>query len=251
MKFSKIFLLFTIIMLLTGCDSETTENSEIARNIFPNTESNQIIKNAPQNSSEDRATYTEDTLRLLSGDLSIDTETKENEEENKNETPITPAPPPPIADPSLLGSYSTQILTTDENRYNNIKIVADKLNGFVLQPGSGFSFNDELGPYGKDDGFLEAKILLSNGEESTGYGGGVCQLSTTLYNAIKDLEDIEITEHHNHSTPVAYAPKNQDATVSLQSGLDFKFINNYDYPIRFETMHNPNKLTVEVHRSDV
>ena len=145
-----------------------------------------------------------------------------------------------------LATYSTQILTSDKNRYNNIKIVADRLNGFVLQPGKEFSFNNELGPYGKDDGFLEAKILLSNGKESEGYGGGVCQLSTTLYNAIKELDKIEITEHHHHSTPVAYAPKNQDATVSLQSNLDFKFKNNYDFPLRFETTYNPNNLTVIV-----
>lgn len=241
MKFLKMFFLFIIIMLMTGCDSEITDNSENARNMFPNTEQNTTVKNDSQNQSAERLTYTEDTLRLLSGDLSV------SPKENENENTSTPAH---AVDPSLLSSYSTKILTNDENRYNNIKIVADKLNGFILPPGIGFSFNDELGPYGKDDGFLEAKILLSNGEESTGYGGGVCQLSTTLYNAIKDLEDIEITEHHNHSTPVAYAPKNQDATVSLQSGLDFKFINNYDYPLRFETSHDPNNLTVKIYRNN-
>ena len=241
MKFLKMFFLFIIIMLMTGCDSEITDNSENARNMFPNTEQNTTVKNDSQNQSAERLTYTEDTLRLLSGDLSV------SPKENENENTSTPAH---AVDPSLLSSYSTKILTNDENRYNNIKIVADKLNGFILAPGIGFSFNDELGPYGKDDGFLEAKILLSNGEESTGYGGGVCQLSTTLYNAIKDLEDIEITEHHNHSIPVAYAPKNQDATVSLQSGLDFKFINNYDYPLRFETSHDPNNLTVKIYRNN-
>ena len=253
MKFSKIFLLFTIIMLIAGCDSEITENPETARNTVPQTESNTSIQNGTPNKSAERLNYTEDTLRLLSGDLSVSTvDTLEEKENNSNikgetSTPTTPE----LIDPSLLSSYSTQILTTDENRYNNIKIVADKLNGFILESGKGFSFNDELGPYGKDDGFLEAKILLSNGEESTGYGGGVCQLSTTLYNAVKDLENIEITEHHNHSTPVAYAPKNQDATVSLQSGLNFKFINNYDHPIRFETMHTPNKLTVKVFKCPI
>lgn len=106
-----------------------------------------------------------------------------------------------------------------------------------------------FGPYGKDDGFLEAKILLSNGEEAIGYGGGVCQLSSTLYNAIKDVENVEITEHHHHSAPVAYVPKNQDATVSLQSGLDFKFTNHNDFPIRFETSHTPNNLTVTLYNS--
>ena len=245
MKISRLFLLFTIL-LITGCDTNTPEESETAQNTIPeiteNIENTEIMEDS--NSTAERLAYTEETKRLLSGEFntvspSPDTNTKIDVE------PITP----PV-DPSLLSSYSTKILTNDENRYNNIKIVADKLNGFILAPGTGFSFNDELGPYGKDDGFLEAKILLSNGEESTGYGGGVCQLSTTLYNAIKDLEDIEITEHHNHSTPVAYAPKNQDATVSLQSGLDFKFINNYDYSLRFETSHDPNNLTVKIYRNN-
>ena len=185
---------------------------------------------------EDARTY--DTAERLSYESSYNfnpNSTGTNETESGENEPIA--------------TYSTQILTNDENRYNNIKIVAEKLDGFILRPGEEFSFNDELGPYGNDNGFLEAKILLSNGEESIGYGGGVCQLSTTLYNAVKGLEKIEITEHHNHSTPVAYAPKNQDATVSLQSGLDFKFKNNYDFSIRFETDYNPNTLTVNIYKS--
>ena len=147
---------------------------------------------------------------------------------------------------NVLATYTTKILTDDTNRYNNIKIVADRLNGLVLKSGEEFSFNENLGPYGKDDGFLEAKILLSNGEESKGYGGGVCQLSSTLYNAVKDLKGIEITEHHHHSAPVSYVPKNQDATVSLQSGLDFKFKNNNNFPLKFETSCDPNNLTVTI-----
>ena len=150
-----------------------------------------------------------------------------------------------------LTSYSTPILTDDTNRYNNIKIVADRLNGFILEPDEEFSFNNKLGPYGKDDGFLEAKILLSNGMESVGYGGGVCQLSTTLYNAVKEIKGIQITEHHHHSTPVAYVPKNQDATVSLQSDLDFKFKNNNDYAIKFETIYDPDTLTVIVYKCPI
>lgn len=74
-------------------------------------------------------------------------------------------------------------------------------------------------------------------------------MSSTLYNAVKNLK-VDITERHNHSSPVAYVPKNEDATVSLQSGLDFKFINKYDYKIRFETSCNPDSLTVFVHKNE-
>ncbi len=226
MKVSKLFFVISIIFI-TGCSNQKQEPSSMAQNSFP----------TPQASvpSADRVAYTEDAKRLLLGDI-LSGENNESHQFQEN-------------DLSKISTYTTKILTNDENRYNNIKIVADKLNGYILEPGNTFSFNDELGPYGKDDGFLEAKILLSNGEESTGYGGGVCQLSSTLYNAIKDLENIQITEHHHHSSPVAYVPKNQDATVSLQSGLDFKFINNYDFPLRFETSHNPNSLSVTVYNS--
>lgn len=92
---------------------------------------------------------------------------------------------------------------------------------------------------------MEANILLSDGSHDKGYGGGVCQLSSTLYNAVKNL-DVKITERHNHSVPVAYAPKNEDATVSLQSNLDFKFVNNSSKSLKFITSHDPDNLKVVV-----
>ncbi len=199
-------------------DSYASKKEETKRKIIPN----QVI---PKNANEKTITPDIDTTDIeITDDISAS---------------VSPA----------LNTYSTQILTTDSNRYNNIKIVADKLNGFILNPGQTFSFNEVCGPYGKDDGFLEATILLSDGTEDKGYGGGVCQLSSTLYNAIKDL-NIEITERHHHSSPVAYVPKGEDATVSLQSNLDFKFVNNYEYPIRFETSHTPKSLTVSVYESE-
>lgn len=144
-----------------------------------------------------------------------------------------------------LSSYSTPILSTSENRYHNIQIVADKLNGYLLGPGETFSYNQVCGPYGEEEGFLEATVLLSDGTESTDFGGGVCQLSSTLYNAVKDL-NIQITERHHHSSPVPYVPENEDATVSMESGLDFQFINQNDFALRFETAYDPNNLTVNV-----
>ncbi|MBQ9280117.1 MAG: VanW family protein [Clostridia bacterium] len=151
-----------------------------------------------------------------------------------------------VIDPFLLSSYSTKILTNDSNRYNNIKIVSDKLNGYLLGAGQTFSYNEVCGPYGESDGFLEAPVLLSDGTETKGFGGGVCQLSSTLYNAIKTL-DVDITERHHHSAPVAYVPKDEDATVSMQSDLDFKFINNTGKTLRFDTAYDPDNLTVKVY----
>lgn len=74
--------------------------------------------------------------------------------------------------------------------------------------------------------------------------GGVCQLSSTLYNVVKNIKNITIIERHHHSAAVSYVPKGQDATVSLQSNLDFKFVNNNSFSIRFKAECSNGKVTV-------
>ena len=133
-----------------------------------------------------------------------------------------------------LAAYSTPLLASSKERVNNLKIVCERLNNFILKPNETFSYNNVTGPYGADNGFEKATILLSDGTKTQGYGGGVCQLSSTLYNVVKNIDNIEITERHHHSAPVAYVPEGEDATISLQSGLDFKFTNKNDFPIRFK-----------------
>ena len=147
----------------------------------------------------------------------------------------------------LLSTYTSPILTTDKNRYHNITLVRDRLNGYILENNATFSYNQVCGPYGKKDGFKKAMIQIGKGKQKKDYGGGVCQLSSTLYNAVKDLS-IDITERHHHSTPVNYVPKNDDATVSLKTGLDFQFINRTGYPIEFSVSSTEKELTVSVYQ---
>lgn len=144
----------------------------------------------------------------------------------------------------LLATYSTSLQGSSEERVNNIEIVCSRLNDYILEPNATFSYNSTTGPFGPEDGFEEAPILLSDGSTSEGYGGGVCQLSSTLYNVVKNIENIAITERHHHSKPVSYVPENEDATVSIQSNLDFQFINHNDYPIQFKTQCADNQVTV-------
>ena len=148
---------------------------------------------------------------------------------------------------TLLSTYTTPILTKDKNRYHNITIVRDRLNGYVLNNDETFSYNHVCGPYGKKDGFRKAIIQIGKGKKTKDYGGGVCQLSSTLYNVVKNLE-IEITERHHHSTPVNYVPQNEDATVSLKTGLDFQFINRTGYPIEFSVSSTEDELTVSAYQ---
>lgn len=147
-----------------------------------------------------------------------------------------------------LASYSTPLGSSTDERINNLDIVCKRLNNFILKSGETFSYNDVCGPYGPSDGFEEATILLSDGTEDKGYGGGVCQLSSTLYNVVANIPNMEIVERHHHSTAVSYVPKNQDATVSLQSNLDFKFKNNNKFDVRFVAVCGDGEVKVEAYR---
>lgn len=254
MKLNYIFLIILLIALI-GCENTNTNDNNKNDSYDINSSGEKIkssIENmyAPMrlNAIRNQNSFNESNQPISrtdnSDELDKNTTQTNNDEPEDEYIPNTPSEDDE-KDSNFLSTYSTKILTNDSNRYNNIEIVSKRLNEVTLQPGESFSFNDICGPYGKSDGFLEATILLSDGTESKGYGGGVCQLSSTLYNAIKTL-NVDITERHHHSTPVAYVPKNEDATVSLQSGLDFKFTNRYDVPIKFTTACEPKKLTVSV-----
>ena len=150
---------------------------------------------------------------------------------------------------NLLATYSTSLESSSDARINNIEIVCERLNNYILKPGETFSYNNVTGPFGEDDGFEKAPILLQNGEKTKGYGGGVCQLSSTLYNVVKNINQVEITERHHHSSPVSYVPEGEDATVSLQSNLDFQFVNHNQYPIRFKAKCENNEVTVWAYKN--
>ena len=130
--------------------------------------------------------------------------------------------------PDLLATYSTTYSTGNSNRCTNISLAARSVNGYVLMPGETFSYNSTVGQRTATRGYKEAGVYL-NGEVTTGLGGGICQVSSTLYNAIL-LANLEIVERSNHTFKPTYVP-GQDATVSW-GAPDFKFKNNRNYPIR-------------------
>ena len=107
-----------------------------------------------------------------------------------------------------------------------------------------FSYNSVCGPYGESDGFLEATILLSDGTEDKDFGGGVCQLSSTLYNAVL-LSNLEIVERQNHGFNTGYVPVSRDATVSW-GGPDFQFKNTRNYPIKIVCDGAGGRITVDI-----
>ncbi len=127
-------------------------------------------------------------------------------------------------------------------RGKNIMLAAQSLNNYLVAPGEIFSFNRATGPRTPERGYKLAPIIVG-GTVIPGYGGGVCQVSTTLYNAVKSAE-LEIVERYPHSRPVDYVPKGRDATVS--DFLDFKFRNNTDRYILLKSSAYGYGLSIEI-----
>ncbi len=146
--------------------------------------------------------------------------------------------------PNLLGSYSTNFSTSNVNRSTNIRLATSKINGTVVMPGEVFSYNQTVGQRTSAAGFKSAAVY-SNGEVTTGIGGGICQVSSTLYNSVL-LSNLEIVERYNHGFDTGYVPAGRDATVSW-GGPDFKFKNVRDYPIKIVASVSGGKILIEIY----
>lgn len=131
--------------------------------------------------------------------------------------------------PDLLSSFPTYYSTSDRDRTTNLILAANKINGTVVMPGEVFSYNQVVGERTIAAGYKEAPIYV-NGEVVDGLGGGICQVTSTLYNAVV-LANLEIVERSNHQFVPSYVKASRDATV-VYGSIDFKFKNNRNYPIK-------------------
>ncbi|QHT60958.1 hypothetical protein GXP70_14045 [Paenibacillus lycopersici] len=147
-----------------------------------------------------------------------------------------------------IGQYATYYNSRNKNRSHNIKLAAMAINNTVIFPGETFSFNKIVGQRTKEKGYLEAPIIV-RGELSEGIGGGICQVSSTLFNA-SDRAGLRIVKRYSHSRNVPYVRPGRDATVSW-GGPDFVFHNQYNQPILIRALAVPGKLYVSLYSSDV
>ena len=131
--------------------------------------------------------------------------------------------------PDSLATFSTKYATSNRDRTTNLRLAASKIDGYVLLPGETFSYNTVVGERTIAAGYKEAAIY-QNGEVVQGLGGGICQISTTLYNAIL-FANLEIVELYNHQFVPSYVTAGRDATV-VYGVKDFKFKNTRNYPIK-------------------
>lgn len=142
-----------------------------------------------------------------------------------------------------LATFSTNYDASNINRNNNLVLAAEKLNGTIVNPGEEFSYNKTIGERTISAGFKEAKAY-ANGDVVLDVGGGICQLSSTLYNAVL-LSNLNVTERHSHYFKTAYVSAGRDATVSWGT-VDFRFENNRKYPIKIEATAGDGVVTVNL-----
>lgn len=139
----------------------------------------------------------------------------------------------------VLGTFTTSYSTSGYARSANVANGCSLINGVTLYPGDEFSAYEAVSPFTEANGYYMAGSYL-NGQVVDSLGGGICQVSTTLYNAVLRAE-LEVVERYNHSMIVTYVDPSADAAIAESSGKDFKFKNNTDYPIYIEGTTTPEK----------
>lgn len=155
---------------------------------------------------------------------------------------------PTLAEKEIsVGEATTKIIDTGINRVGNITLACESINGISLADGEEFSFNKTVGQRSKERGYKDAPIIF-HGEKSYGTGGGVCQVSTTVYMAALNA-GLEINERHKHSENVSYAP-GTDATV-VYGEKDLKFTNNTGDTLYLYTWVQDEKVYAKIIRKEL
>lgn len=152
----------------------------------------------------------------------------------------------PFLDEVVVSTYTTYYNQNVPGRAKNIELSAAAINNVIIGIGDQFSFNATVGPSDEAHGYQPAEVAV-NGRLVMGIGGGICQTSSTLFNAI-DYLGVDYIERHNHSVNVTYVPKGRDAAVSY-GGIDFRFKNTTGVPLLLKAYANNGVLTVEVRTS--
>ena len=144
-----------------------------------------------------------------------------------------------------LASFSTPIMYKDVNREHNMSLTCSKLNGTIVKAGETFSFCNTVGKATAEAGYKEAEIFDKEGNIKKGYGGGNCQVSSTLYNVVLQISSLKVVERHEHSRKVSYVESGKDAAIAYGS-IDFKFKNENDYDIKIYSETTENTVNIRI-----
>ena len=143
-----------------------------------------------------------------------------------------------------ISSFQTKILDDTPGRLNNISITCSTLNNTIVKAGETFSFNETVGKPSSERGYQEAKIIVDHKAE-LGIGGGNCQVSSTLYDAVLNVPSLVVVERHEHGKSVGYVPLGKDATVSYGT-FDLKFRNDTGRDVRIDATTDNQTVTIRL-----
>ncbi len=215
-----------VILILTSnanlFSNENNNPSEQAKNLNENNNNN-----SNNNNNNDKSEQSNDN-----------TNDKPATVVAKEEKKTTPQPPTEVQ----IATYTTTLYDKEQTRIDNINLAISKLNGVIIENEAEFSFNNTIGPMNEGNGFKKATGFDSNGKKIKISGGGICQISSTLYNCAL-IAGFDITERHPHSRRVYYVPKDKDATI-LYGSLDLKFVNNSGSKVRIDSSATKSTVTI-------
>ena len=146
-----------------------------------------------------------------------------------------------------IAEFITKLPNDTEARDDNIRLACKTLSGTVVKKNEEFSLWDTIGCPTKESGYEKAKSFTSDGKVIQSYGGGICQLSTTIYNAVLEVNGLKVTERHEHSRKVPYIEDGKDAAVSYGNS-DLKFKNNLEYDVRIDAKVENRKVKITLVR---
>ena len=210
-----ILIIFLIVIIGLGVYFSIKNNTNNQQAEY---EANKTSSNSPNNTSENDTTQSNEENNEKNAEPNSNTENPDNPDNNTNQ-PVENSQnqsqgTPPTTEEVELASFSTKIYSSDTARQNNIQITCNTLNNTTVKSGTSFSFCTTVGKATSARGYQEADIYDNDGNKKKGLGGGNCQVSTTLYNAVAKVNGIKVTERHNHSNRVPYAKSGKDAAVA-------------------------------------
>lgn len=224
-KLCFIFLLAIPLVVLAGCNTVSKNNNNVNQNLQ--------VGRTGSVSNEQSINENNNTV-------------PENETDQNVVQEPQPTEPPAKSEPveTVLAEFSTTIKSRASNRLNNIQITCSKLNETTVESGKSFSFCQTVGKATEEKGYKKADVIVDK-QVTQALGGGNCQVSSTLYNAILKVSDFKVTERHPHGKKVNYVPEGKDAAVSYGS-KDLKFVNNTSNTIKIYASTDNKKVSIKI-----
>lgn len=235
-KFILIFVVLLIVMVAVGVYFFFINNNR-------DNSSNYSVSKTSVNEQQNNDFFNKIDNNSIKNSNQISNHTENNFVETTENSII----PEPVKQEVEIASFSTKIYNKESERQNNISITCSKLNDVIIKNNSTFSFCDTIGPATSAKGYQEADIFDKDGNKKKGLGGGNCQVSTTLYNAVLSVQGLVVTEKHEHSNKVPYIKEGQDAAVAYGS-YDFKFKNNTGFDIKIKATVTENNVTIALNK---